>query len=159
MRAVALTQAVSFAGPLTGTNKHDAFFAADLFILPSHSENFGLVVAEALAHGVPVLTTTGAPWPELPQRGCGWWVEPTVDGLSQGLRAATSCDRRMLRQMGGIGREWVTKEFAWKRVAHQFISAYEDLLAGRSPQAKHGERELRYAAQSGPAEGLEPRKG
>ncbi len=136
VRAAALKDAVSFAGPLTGTKKREAFFGANLFILPSHSENFGLVVIEALAHGLPVLTTTGAPWSELPQRGCGWWVNPTVDGLAEGLRTATSCDRGILRQMGCKGREWVTKEFAWKRVAHEFISAYEELLAGRSPQAK-----------------------
>jgi glycosyltransferase involved in cell wall biosynthesis len=132
VEAHGLDDVVSFAGPLYGAGKESALFDADLLVLPSHSESFGMVVAEALAHGVPVLTTTGTPWSELPQRGCGWWVAPTIDGLSEGLRAATSCEGGMLRQMGCRGRDWVTKEFGWKRVTHQFLSIYEELLAGQT---------------------------
>ena len=74
----------------SGPGKEDLFANADLFILPRHSESFGIAVAEALAHGLPVLTTKGTPWPGVVERNCGWWVEPTVAGLSEGLRRATS---------------------------------------------------------------------
>ena len=80
--AAGLSEIVSFVGPIDGQRKQSAFFNADLFVLPTYSESFGMVIAEALAHGLPVLTTTGAPWSMLPQRGCGWWVDPTVDGIA-----------------------------------------------------------------------------
>ena len=70
--AAGLDGVVSFIGPIAGQTKQSAFFEADLFVLPTYSENFGVAVAEALAHGLPVLTTTGAPWSMLPARGCGW---------------------------------------------------------------------------------------
>ena len=70
--AAGLGEVVSFTGPIEPEMKKSAFFDADLFVLPTHSESFGMVVAEALAHGVPVLTTTAAPWSILRERGCGW---------------------------------------------------------------------------------------
>ena len=72
-------------GPIEGEKKQSVFSNANLFVLPTHSENFGIVVAEALAHGLPVLTTTGAPWSMLSERDCGWWVDATVDGIAEGL--------------------------------------------------------------------------
>jgi glycosyltransferase involved in cell wall biosynthesis len=127
--AAGLDEFISFAGAVIGEKKQAAFFSADLFVLPSYSENFGLVVVEALAHGLPVLTTTGAPWSRLAERGCGWWVEPTVDGIAEGLRTATSCHREALKDMGARGREWVAREFGWRSVGRQFMATYEELLA------------------------------
>ena len=109
--------------------KKSAFFDADLFVLPTHSESFGMVVAEALAHGLPVLTTTGAPWSILPKSGCGWWVEATVDGISEGLRQATTLDPETLQAMGAKGRALVIAEFGWKRVADLILSTYDGVLA------------------------------
>ena len=74
-------------------------------------------MAEALAHGVPVLTTTGAPWPMLGERGCGWWVAPTVDGIADGLRQATSLDAGALAAMGERGRRWMAADFGWDAIA------------------------------------------
>ena len=59
--AAGLAELVTFAGPLYGEVKEAALLGADLLVLPSYSESFGMVVAEALAHGVPVLATTGTP--------------------------------------------------------------------------------------------------
>ena len=83
---------------------------------------------EALAHGLPVLTTTDAPWSMLPQRGCGWWIDPTVDGRAEGLRQATALDSATLQAMGAKGRELVAAEFGWERVAKQFVFMYEDVM-------------------------------
>jgi glycosyltransferase involved in cell wall biosynthesis len=127
--AAGITEFVSFIGPVAAQKKEAVFSNADLFVLPSHSENFGLVVAEALAHGLPVLTTTGAPWSMLAERGCGWWVDATDDHIAAGLRQATSCDADQLNAMGARGREWVRAEFSWQRVAKEFITTYEGLLA------------------------------
>jgi glycosyltransferase involved in cell wall biosynthesis len=129
--AAGLSEIVSFLGALDGQRKQSAFLDADLFILPTHSESFGMVIAEALAHGLPVLTTTGAPWPRLVEHDCGWWVEPTVEGMVAGLRTATSCDPDALHAMGMRGRAFVAAEFRWDRVARQFVSTYEELVAKR----------------------------
>src|SRR5262249_4151851 len=126
--AAGLREIVSFIGPVAGETKKSAFFSADLFVLPTHSENFGIAVAEALAHGLPVLTTTGAPWSRLPELGCGWWVDVSVDEIAACLRQATSCDTETLRAMGARGRKWVRAEFGWERVAKEFIATYQDLL-------------------------------
>jgi glycosyltransferase involved in cell wall biosynthesis len=123
-----LENVISFTGPVEPHRKSSVFFDADLFVLPTHSENFGMVVAEALAHGLPVLTTTGAPWPILRELDCGWWVPPTVDGIADGLRQATSLDSETLQDMGEKGRCFVRKEFSWGHVASLMLSTYEDVL-------------------------------
>lgn len=127
--AAGLNGVVSFLGPIEGEAKSGAYSNADLFILPSYSESFGMAVAEALAHGLPVLTTKGAPWPELAARGCGWSVAPTVEGIARGLCQSTSQDPAALRAMGARGRAWVAADFGWDAVANRFLDAYEQLRA------------------------------
>jgi glycosyltransferase involved in cell wall biosynthesis len=124
-----LGESVSFVGPIDPQMKTAAFFDADLFVLPTHSESFGMAVAEALAHGMPVLTTTAAPWQILRDRGCGWWVDATIDGIAEGLQQATSLDPETLRAMGAKGRAFVVAEFGWKRIANLMLSTYEEVLA------------------------------
>jgi len=136
--AAGLGEVVSFTGPIGHQMKTSALFDADLFVLPSHSESFGLAVAEALAHGLPVLTTTGAPWSILPENGCGWWVDATVDGIAEGLRHATMADRETLRAMGAKGRALVIANFGWKGVADLILSTYERVLASPMACARRG---------------------
>jgi glycosyltransferase involved in cell wall biosynthesis len=124
-----LGDVVSFHGPLNEKMKTSEFSNADLFILPTYSENFGLVVVEALAHGVPVLTTTGTPWSMLPMKGCGWWVDPTPSAIVEGLHEATSQSQERLFAMGGRGREFVLTEFNWEAIAMQFVRVYDSMKA------------------------------
>jgi glycosyltransferase involved in cell wall biosynthesis len=131
--AAGLGQVVSFTGPLAYGMKKSAFFDAELFVLPTHSESFGIVVAEALAHGLPVLTTTGAPWSILPSSGCGWWVDATVDGIAEGLRQATTLGPETLWSMGAKGRALVSRQFGWKRIADLMLSTYQAVLADEIP--------------------------
>ncbi|MGA7713400.1 MAG: glycosyltransferase [Rhizomicrobium sp.] len=130
IRNAGLTEIISFAGPLAGPAKLECLAGADLFILPSFSESFGIAIAEALAHGLPVLTTHGTPWPMLRERSCGWTIEATVDGIADGLRIATSQDPKLLKAMGAKGRAWMASEFGWENVARQFIATYEEILRG-----------------------------
>ena len=140
--AAGLSEVISFVGAIDGLAKQRALFDADLFVLPSHSESFGMAIVEALAHGLPVLTTTGAPWSMLPGRGCGWSVDPTVNGIAEGLRQATSCESKLLRAIGARGRELVASEFGWKGIANQFVATYKKLLTTkrRSENAIWSER-------------------
>ncbi|MEY4964883.1 MAG: hypothetical protein RL274_466 [Pseudomonadota bacterium] len=124
-----LGDVIQFAGPLQGEAKERALFGADLFVLPTHSESFGMAIAEALAHGVPVLTTVGAPWPALTQQSMGWRTPISVDGLAGGLALATAGDVSALRAKGAKGRAFVTAGFSWERVAGQFLATYATIVA------------------------------
>jgi len=113
-----------FIGPVDGTAKWDLYRGSDLFILPSYSENFGLVVAEALACGIPVLTTKGTPWEDLVTHNCGWWVEADVSSLSASLNDACSRTEAERSEMGARGKRLVERKFAWPGLAEQMISVY-----------------------------------
>jgi len=128
IQAAKLDQAITFLGPLEGEEKETAFRDAELFVLPSHSENFGVAIAEALAHGLPVLTTKSTPWAAISEHGCGWWVDASVDGLARALRQATLLELPTLRKMGEKGRSWVKADFNWGHVAKEFVALYEDIL-------------------------------
>ena len=124
---------VRFVGSVPDADKWGLYGSADLFVLPTFSENFGVVVAEALAAGVPVLTTTGAPWEGLVQHACGWWVEPTPDALADALRAATGLSDAERRAMGNRGRAYAAEAFGWDAIADQMASVYRWVL-GNAPQ-------------------------
>ena len=125
-----LDGAVVFSGPVDDEDKWDRYAAADLFVLPTHSENFGIVVAEALAAEVPVLTTTGAPWQELEDHDCGWWVEPEPDVIRDALATATGQERDTLAAIGRRGRALVESTYTWAAVGRKMRRAYEWLLGG-----------------------------
>jgi glycosyltransferase involved in cell wall biosynthesis len=119
---------VTFVGPLYGAHKDAEYAKADLYVLPSFSENFGMSVAEALAQGVPVVTTTGTPWKMLDNKGAGWCVAPEVTALETALGAALAMQADELRQMGACGRAWMEQDFSWEHIAQQMQAAYRWLL-------------------------------
>ena len=101
---------------------------ASLFLLPSHGENFGLSIAEALANGVPALVTDSTPWSGLNKTGSGWCVPWAEFGPA--IRSATSEDLGSLQRRGLAGREWVLREFSWDRSARILSDFYSSLRAG-----------------------------
>jgi len=129
--AAGLGEIVSFTGPIEPQMRTSAFRDAELFVLPTHSESFGMVVAEALAHSLPVLTTKAAPWSILRERGCGWSVDASVDGIADGLRQATRLDSDTLRSMGAKGRALVSAKFSWKHVADLMLLTYDAILTDK----------------------------
>lgn len=131
VRRAKLEADFDFTGPLQAEALREAYESADLFILPSYTENFGMVVAEAMAHSLPVVTTTGTPWSLLPDRGCGWWEPPTVDHIAQVLSIATTLDDETLRTMGAKGRNVVASEFSWRQAACKMKEIYQWALAGK----------------------------
>jgi len=113
-----------WAGHLTEEAKGWALSHADFFVLPSFSENLGNVVAEALAHGTPVLTTDATPWQEITQRRCGWVTSPTPQALAPALEEAMRHDPRQLKEMGERGRAWCVSHFALDRVLEDLDAVY-----------------------------------
>jgi glycosyltransferase involved in cell wall biosynthesis len=135
MRLVAqlgIGESVEYVGEVDGEAKANLYRSADLFVLPTFTENFGVVVAEALAHGLPVITTRGAPWAELETNRCGWWVEIGVQPLVRALREAMQMSDSERQEMGRRGRAYVQR-FDWASVADQTISLYRWIL-GRGPR-------------------------
>jgi glycosyltransferase involved in cell wall biosynthesis len=126
---------VTFVGEVDDIRKWDLYASADLFLLPSFSENFGICVAEALACGVPVITTTGAPWHDLPRLGFGWQSPPTVEGISDSLRDAVGMSREELRARGAAAAGWARESFSWD-VAARKMTAFYDWIAAQGPRPR-----------------------
>ncbi len=111
-----------FVGPVHGDAKERLLASADVFVLPTHSENFGIVIAEALSHGLPVITTKGAPWPELPEKGCGWWCDAHEESIADALKEAMTLPSSVLRSMGAKGRAWVESSLTSEKIARKAIN-------------------------------------
>ena len=116
---------VRFVGEVRGQAKADLFAESDLAVFPSYTENFAMVVAEALAHGVPVIASKGTPWSGVETHGCGLWIENDPATLAAAIERMS---RMALREMGERGRRWMEQEFAWETVAREMLQLYGKLL-------------------------------
>jgi len=130
IEALGPDQRIHLQGPVPDEDKSALYAASDLFILPSNSENFGIVVAEALAHGRPVITTTGTPWSELPGLGAGWWTAPTPAALAATMTEAMSLSPAARADMGARGAALVAARHGWPRIAEQTLAFYQWLISG-----------------------------
>jgi|TARA_B110000977_G_C11055311_1_gene483841 glycosyltransferase involved in cell wall biosynthesis len=125
-----LSDLVYFVGTKFGDAKIEIYDNSDIFILPTFSENYGIVVAEALARGIPVMTTTGSPWKELDTYNCGLWVNNTHEGLKKGLLEILSLSEHQLKDMGSNGRRLVADKYLWDRTTLRTIELYRWILHG-----------------------------
>jgi len=130
IRTAGLEKLFRFAGPVGGKDKWQLYRSADLFVLPSFTENFGIAAAEALAAGVPVITTKGTPWNELLAHRCGWWVDMGAEPLATAIREAMALTDGQRREMGMRGRKLVEERYSWPKIAADMKSVYEWVLGG-----------------------------
>jgi glycosyltransferase involved in cell wall biosynthesis len=146
IREKGLEGGVVMTGHVDGEVREALLGHAEFMVLPSHSENFGLVVAESLAAGRPVVTTNKTPWgSELAQgdrrkeiadrgsmnlelRGCGVICE--VTDLKRGLERMLQFSDKEREEMGARGREWMREEFSWEAGAETILEAYK-AIAGK----------------------------
>lgn len=118
----------NFIGPVFGDRKWELYRSSDLLVLPTYSENFGIVVPEALAAGTPVVTTIGTPWEELHSFHCGWYINIGTSSLAEALRQFLSCSETELKQLGENGRSLVEEKYTSKAIAKQMLLKYKDIL-------------------------------
>ena len=97
-------------------------------ILPSHSENFGNVVVEALAQKTPVIASKGTPWEILEQHNAGFWVENSPLGLATAIDRLLDLDETTYQNMCNNALELVSAEFEVNRNIDKWINAYQKVL-------------------------------
>jgi glycosyltransferase involved in cell wall biosynthesis len=125
---------VSLAGPLDEAAKWRALAASDLLMLPSLTESFGGVVAEALGAARPVIATTSTPWAALATERCGWLADATPDALAAALTTACrDTDDAERADMGARGRAWASRALGWAPVARDMHALYRWVLHGGTP--------------------------
>jgi glycosyltransferase involved in cell wall biosynthesis len=120
-----LANEIVLTGSVIGEAKERLFQTADIVVVPSYSENFCMVVGEALAHGVPVIASQGSPWPRLEKIGCGLWVNNDAVSLADAIERM----RQMpLDKMGQLGREWMRRDYSPSAIARSTTEMYARLL-------------------------------
>lgn len=134
VEALELTS-VHFVGERQGMQKWDFLRTADLFVLPSYSENFGVAVAEALACGIPAIATTGTPWRALADRRIGWWVDASEAALATALAEAVAEPPAALAARGARGREYAAAQFGWEQIARRLAAGYSWAVGAGPPTA------------------------
>jgi len=122
---------VHYFGMVNGKKRLDLFASSDLFILPAHTENFGMVIGEAMACGLPVITTKGTPWEILNKKNAGWWIELEDESITNALEEAMLKTKVQLNKMGLNGYKIIKEDFTWNRVASQMKELYSWLLNKR----------------------------
>lgn len=119
---------VHYFGMVNGKKRLDLFAASELFILPAHTENFGMVIGEAMAAKLAVITTTGTPWKVLNDKNAGWWVDLNDENIFIALKKAMQKNSHELKEMGERGHEIIKKDFTWEEVANKMKQVYSWVL-------------------------------
>lgn len=114
---------IDWVGEVWGVDRWPYFQGADLFCLPTHSENFGLVVLEACQVGTPVLTTTTTPWADWLKPDRGIIVEPSFESLDAGLRGFLETRKTRLVSRDELAA-WCAGQFSWDTLAPKYVELY-----------------------------------
>jgi glycosyltransferase involved in cell wall biosynthesis len=123
-----LAHRTTVTGFVTGSQKTALLQAADLFVLPSYYENFGIAVAEAMSVGTPVVISNQVHiWPQIQAANAGWVSDCAVAPLTETLKVAlNSCSE--WPQRGVWAREYAEQHYSWAAIAQQMLQAYDQIL-------------------------------
>ena len=113
-------------GPVWGEDRWPYFQGADLFCLPTHSENFGLAVLEACQVGTPALTTTETPWADTLGSGRGFIARPETADIRAQLQIFLSKPRSNADERTALAA-WAWENFDWAKLAPRYAAMYAAL--------------------------------
>ena len=132
IEASLLRSRTSITGFVTSDFKAALLQDADLFVLPSYYENFGIAVAEAMSYGTPVVISNQVHiWEDVEQSGSGWVGACEVEAIALLLRSALQNPAE--RQLRGLrAQEYAQKAYSWSAIARQTIQAYKQILAAHT---------------------------
>jgi glycosyltransferase involved in cell wall biosynthesis len=125
VQELGLSKQVEFVGEVFEETKKALFANSDVAVVPSHVENFGIVVAESLAHALPVIASKGTPWMGLETNRCGLWVDNNPESLATAIRKIGTLP---LQEMGHRGREWMERDFSWESVSGEMLALYRECI-------------------------------
>lgn len=128
--AKGLQKCMEIVPPVFGVEKHKLYCESSLFVLPTYSENFGMVVAEAMSCGVPVITTNGTPWQELNELKLGWCIDLSIDNLIKAISEAVGLGADTLFNMGQKCSLHIRNTYQYTEMAAKNKAVYVWLTKG-----------------------------
>jgi glycosyltransferase involved in cell wall biosynthesis len=117
---------------VVGAEKMRLLASARVFVLPSHSENFGQAVVEALSCGTPAVVSRNCPWGSLDERGAGIWVENAPQSLAAALLRILEDDNVAARM--GLAAVQLAKEYSWPSMGARLAKEYGRIVASGMPE-------------------------
>lgn len=114
---------IKVLGMLTGYDKQAVLGASNIFTLPSYTENFGVVIGEAMAAGLPTITTTGVPWSEINSWNCGQQIELSNENLFNSMKSIMGQDDNSLNIMSKNAKSLIKNNYSWSTQAEKFGQA------------------------------------
>ncbi|MDO4336172.1 MAG: glycosyltransferase, partial [Bacteroidales bacterium] len=123
-----LTHSMKIIPPVFGEDKYKLYSESAIFILPSYSENFGMVIAEAMSCGVPVITTKGTPWEILNKEDMGWWIDLSVENISLTLERAILTGMNNLYNKGQLSSLYIRNNYQYEQVSMKNEELYNWIL-------------------------------
>jgi glycosyltransferase involved in cell wall biosynthesis len=131
---------VVIEGSVAGMEKWQRLARASALVLASRSENFGLVVAEALMARTPVVVSKGAPWSAIEDAGCGLWSDTQPEALASALLTVMELAPAERALWGERGEALVRARYGWPQQASRMLAAYQWLCGGSEPESLYRER-------------------
>ncbi len=119
---------VHFVGFVSGKDKYDRLSNIKCLMVPSHQENFGMIVPEALLSGTPVYASKGTPWKILNEIDAGWWDDNTPESIANIISSVVSKSDLQLSEMASRGAKYVTDNFSSQAVADKMYELYQYIL-------------------------------
>ena len=110
--------------------KSKKFIENDILILPSKSENFGLVIAEAMSYGLPVIVSENTPWEFIEEKKCGWIVKLNEKSIISTIEFVKNLNLSTLKEMGKNGRLLIKDRYGWNKVTTQYSEYYKWINTG-----------------------------